>query len=359
MKQRINVALIVVFAAVLCAPMAAKLCHLEPKVRLDEKRVLAEPPKESLWSWGGIRRTSAIAAGWERYFNDHFGLRKVMVQSYRLLSYHVLRRSPEPSVVLGESDRNGRWLYLDPSVNKDGIGFESSLGLVPYNSGELQTMSARLVEMTALVRKRGARFAIIICPDKQTIYPEYLPPHLRPQPGTRSRLDQFWDMAKGLTGVPVIDPRPILKQTKRDMQLYLRTDTHWNLRAGFLSYQAIAAVLAEQDPTHPLSSLEHMNWSPGPSRVGDLSMLMGVPSIGSEADLWPELVHMPEKRGKVLVVGDSFSECIRPFLEIQFAEVKFVLASLAIHEALTPALLDAEKPEIVIVESVERYWTMQ
>ncbi len=358
MARRSNIAFTMVFAAVLIAPTFASVCHWDPMGDIDEKRKLAERPTALRWSLNDMHHASETAQDWEKYFDDHFGLRKLLIGSYRLMTYYLLRTSPDPSVVLGESDGERRWLYLDPSINRDGIGFESSLGQKPYGPAELRTIADQLRGVTALVNAKRATLAIIVCPDKQTIYPEHLPPRLRPPPGTVSRLDQFWIMAAGLDGVPLIDMRLPLWQSKSSMLLYYPSDTHWNWHAGFLAYQAIADVLSRQDGARALSRFEGLQGALGPRRVGDLTYLMGIPAIGGDLDWQPKFPEAGPKHGKLLVVGDSFFTFLAPFFERQFAEVKLIRASVPARTLLTPELLDAEKPDTVILESVERLWTM-
>jgi hypothetical protein len=54
-----------------------------------------------------------MAQEWEKYFGDHFGLRKLLVGSYRLATFKLLHMSPSAAVVIGQSDGERRWLYLD------------------------------------------------------------------------------------------------------------------------------------------------------------------------------------------------------------------------------------------------------
>jgi alginate O-acetyltransferase complex protein AlgJ len=358
MARRSNITFTLVFAAVLLAPTFASVCHWDPMGGIDEKRKLAERPTAWPWSLNGMHHVSEMTQDWEKYFNDHFGLRKLLIGSYRLMTYYLLRTSPDPSVVLGEWDGERRWLYLEPSINRDGIGFESSLGQKPYRPAELHAIADQLKRVTALVNAKHATLAIIVCPDKQTIYPEYLPPRLRPPPGAVSRLDQFWIMAAGLEGIPLIDMRLPLWQAKSSMQVYYPSDTHWNWRAGILAYQAIADVLSRQDGARALSRFEGLQGALSPRRAGDLIYLMGIPAIGGDLDWQPKFPETGPKHGKLLVVGDSFFTFLAPFLERQFAEVKLIRASMRVRTLLTPELLDAEKPDAVILESVERFWTM-
>jgi alginate O-acetyltransferase complex protein AlgJ len=356
-----NISFVVAFVLVLLAPSVASLCHWNPMGRLDEKRVLAPKPTERLWPWGKLARVPAFTQAWEKYFNDNFGLRKLLLGSYRLAVFCLLRTSPNPAVVVGKSDGERRWLYFDASKMPDGVGFESILGRIPYTPAQLAAMAAQLRRVTDLVRSRGIGLAIVVCPDKQTMYPEYLPRDKVPPPGAISRLDQFWAMAARLDGVPLVDMRIPLKVEKPSMQLYYPSDTHWNYRAGALAYKAIGDLLATQDPEWRSLPTEKLQWQLGPPHEEDLILLMGVPPIGVDRNWLPLLPTLADgrrpKRGKVVVVGDSFSDGITPYLEVQFASVKHIPGALHILAHVTPVLLDAEKPDVVIIESVERYWT--
>jgi len=64
------------------------------------------------------------------------------------------------------------------------------------------------------------------------------------------------------------------------------------------------------------------------------------------------------RQGKLLVLGDSFFTEMRPFFEQQFETVKKIHDGRGAGSSLlTQAILDAEKPDAVLIESVERYWS--
>ena len=63
------------------------------------------------------------------------------------------------------------------------------------------------------------------------------------------------------------------------------------------------------------------------------------------------------RRGKLLVLSDSFFEGIQPYFEYEFAVVKIRRTGRSAQEDLiTQGLLDAEKPDALLLEAVERYW---
>lgn len=363
MRRLRNLSLIVVFSAVLAAPTIASLLHWNPWGNIDEKRKLAGKPAALPWAWPSLAKLPAAAQAWEKYFSDTFGLRKLLIGTQRLLTLHVLRTSPNPAVVLGQSDGQTRWLYLDAPAMGDGLGFASIQGKQPFSAGELAAIATQLRQVTATVLASGAKLVIMVPPDKQSIYPEYLPPSQRPAPGAVSRLEQFRAMAATLTDVPLVDLVALLRQAKPSELLYFPQDTHWTYRASWLAYQAAARALAAQDPSREPLPANEVEWYVGPPRVGDLVGLLGIPAFGGDLNWLPDVGKLAKldrpKRGKLLVIGDSFVEPVILFFAPDFAEVKrFTLATRGgLVSLLTPALLAQEKPDVVLIECVERHWT--
>lgn len=352
----------VLFLGVLVTPTVASVFRLNPFGDINEKRPLAAKPELSLWSREGWQQAPAVAQAWEKYFNDHFGFRKLLIGTSRLLAFHVFHISVNPAVVVGKSDGERRWLYFDASKTGFGVGLESIQGRRPYAPAELEAIANQLRQITARVRGQGAVLVIAVCPDKQSVYPQYLPLDQQPKPGAVSRLDQFWAMAASLPDVPLVDLRQPIRLAAATDQVFYPSDSHWNLRAGFLAYQAIEHAIAAQDPARAIPRLTTIQWVAGPPRVGDLTQLMGLPAIGGDRSLVPVESELQaaarKKRDRLLVIGDSFYTLIAPFMDRQFEQVKRHTVTRCVREAVLDApLIEAEKPDVVILESLERCWT--
>jgi hypothetical protein len=250
MSRLTNIILVVFFAGLLLAPTVASLCGFNPMGKLDERRALAAKPR-SCPTWreclSSTSSVAALAQAWDKYYTDHFGLRKLLIGTYRLALFHVLRTSPNPAVVVGRSNGGQRWLFYDGTIANDGIGFESLLGKKPYTDQELALIAGNLTRWTELAQRNGVKLLILPIPDKQSIYPENLPRRLQPTAGSRSRLDQFWTMAEKLKGVPLIDIRSALRTAKQTKQVYYATDNHWNEQGALIAYQLLMDALRLQD----------------------------------------------------------------------------------------------------------------
>ena len=93
-----NIVLVVLFAMLLLTPTAAKMLGYEPFSRLNEKRVLAPKPTRWLGSAQGETTSKSLLAAaqeWDKYYTDHFGLRKLLIGTYRLFTVHVRRGHPD------------------------------------------------------------------------------------------------------------------------------------------------------------------------------------------------------------------------------------------------------------------------
>jgi hypothetical protein len=356
MARSFNTPLVLAFGLTCLAPIVGSLADWSPMGGLDENRALAPKP-EGLKDGLGLTH---IAHQSELWWNDHFGFRKLLIGSYRFLSFHLLKMSPNDHVVVGTSEGNHRWLYLDPSTPLE-IGFDSLLGKKPYSQADLMAIANNLRRVTALAKKNGVKLALAICPDKQTLYSEHLPYRLRPPPGAKSRLDQFLELSLTLPDVPVVDVRGALRRAKAQTPLYFLTDTHWNRRGAAIGYTAVALALQAQDPALVPVSLASVRWLPGAPFVGDLAKSLGLPTVATESDWTADFSQTeaaPAAHGKLLVLGDSFFHNMKPCFDRQFRQVTFVNGGRAAQsELLTQAMLDQEKPDAVLIEAVERYWT--
>ena len=129
-----------------------------------------------------------------------------------------------------------------------------------------------------------------------------------------------------------------------------------------MGYEAIAKALQAQDSTREPMVVESLPWVMGDLIVGDLAKMLGLPTVrGDQAPtaILPALDPPGGKRrGKLLALGDSFFNGMTPLFEHQFEIVKKINGGRKAGAPwLSQALLDAEKPDVVLVESIERHWT--
>jgi hypothetical protein len=145
--------------------------------------------------------------------------------------------SPIPEAVLGTEG----WLFYTGPVS-DKLLDRHVRGRDPFSQDELERWRRLLLDRTRHFQSIGAKYVFVIAPNKESVYPEYLPGWIGPRLGP-SRLDQLLAHLKSVPEVTVIDLRSALIADKVAAALYYRTDTHWNTRGAYSAYREIARVL--------------------------------------------------------------------------------------------------------------------
>jgi hypothetical protein len=349
------------FVALLAAPLAGQLVATEANVSGLENRGLAPAPALSgaIDDWGGFPgRVSA-------WLEDRFGFRRELIVLYLRLDEEIQTSSPR-NAVKGDDG----WLFgaLDGAL--DGY-----LGRLPFAPGEADAWLDAAAVMQARAAAAGAAFFIVIPPEKQFVYPEQLtayPPQLE---GERRRETLVRRAPE--RGLVVVDPLDALIAAKSDDLLYYRTDTHWNERGGYVAYRQLAEAMRANGVAIDVVAPERLSWRVEENVRGDLYRLLPIDEGYSESvdrvviadaassiahDALPELdwngvpasrVTM-EPRGKpsLLVLGDSFSGALTPYLYESFDEVAFVH-----HHMGEPPLwaIEPGRYDVVLLVIVERF----
>ena len=274
------------------------------------------------------------------YFHDHFGLRGSLIILQALIKVKVLGVSSSSEVVVG---KNG-WLYFTGDYSLDNYR-----GLCPFRPEELAQWVRLFQARQNWLEGRGIAFAVVVAPDKQTIYPENLPESIGPR-GRTTRLDQLATALRQNTNVKIIDLRAALIAAKAASPhpLYYLTDSHWNGYGGLIAYQQIARDIPG---LQPISRPECVDSEVTSS--GDLAMMLGLRREIHErmfsCNILPAPERNPAARGSLLLYHDSFGGALMPFLSRNFNRTVYSPA-----DALDPALVETERPTLLIAELVER-----
>jgi hypothetical protein len=224
---------------------------------------------------------------------------------------------------------------------------------------------------------------MVVAPNKASIYPEHIPERFN-RVSDHSKLDQ---MAAALTaaGIDFVDLRPALMEAKSKGLSYYRTDSHWTPFGAFWAYRDVAGRLGKQFPGLVPSDYSDFTLSEKPGLLGGLSYMIAMGDLYQEnvilltprapraarevQDKEAELNHFqplsiyenPDgSLPRAYVIRDSFLHEIVPFLAEHFSRMylvwPFPTDAVHVRDFDTEEIL-REKPDIVIDEFVERYFT--
>src|SRR5215467_13273843 len=360
-RARWNTALVVVFLVAICLPALDVFLDLDP-TRLREKRRLAAPPPVRLSQPLEVSYTAAFESWWK----DNFGFRRSLVVGYSrvLLALGV---SPTPSVIVGRSG----WLFFAGDE-----ALASYRAVQPFTEAEVMQWQRRMEQRQAWLAERGIRFLVVIAPNKETIYPEFMPARLNRVRET-TRLDQLMTQMRTRSSVAIIDPRGALRSAKADGALYFRTDTHWNGAGAWLLHREVVKQLRawypeiEATPTVPLVRVSS-GWSGDlatmlglEGRLGEDRLLFEPPRASRAADPGPRPLDPQRRlsaaerplasRLRAVMFHDSFGLSLQPLLSESSSRIVFSSGPTDWRLNFDPALIERERPAVVIQEIAERF----
>lgn len=360
-KRWTNVIVLGLFAVLVWLPSLDSLFHFDHTPAFNEKRVLAHFPQLK----SGLGGLKEYISGLEAYFNDHFGCRNRLIFWHTKWTHDFFRSSGVPKVLFGKDG----WLFW-----ADDQMVEHYRGVNQFTTQDLENWKTLLERRRDWLAQRGIKFIFAVAPDKDSIYPEYLPDWItkvRPE----TKLDQFYNYMRAHSTVEVLDLRPVLVDAKRMAPVYFKNDAHWNNLGGFLATEAITKTLAQQLPGLKPLSLDSFELQPTTRRGGDLAMFLGLndltddkamslqpkpslPTLGMseqlEASQGMFFTTNAATQGNAIVFRDSFAYFMEPYLGYHFHKVTYIW-----QYGLDARWIESEKPVVVISEMVERNFNVR
>jgi len=364
-------AIVALFALALALSLVGAIVKRDvTTLRFENRAAAMWPPAPA--SYASAR---AWAPAFEAAFVDRFGGRDRLIALHHRTKAVGFGVSPVAEAMIG---RDG-WLYF---LGEDGKSLDRDYrGVAPYPPDEPRQVAAELKRRHDFLAALGIVYVVMIVPDKATIYPEHLPRWVaKVEPQTR--LDRLYAALALYPEVTVLDLRPALIAAKARERNYFKTDSHWNLVGATIGYEALSAALRAKLPAFPAVQAPRPPYVPGVDFYsGDLAIMIGLQRVFREDDIAPlgkvladssqrcaQLADGPFAASSpqptvetqvyvcdrpalptALVYRDSMAISLIPLLSENFRRVIYVS-----DRRLDRALVEREKPDVVIEELVER-----
>jgi alginate O-acetyltransferase complex protein AlgJ len=290
--------------------------------------------------------------------------------------------STAPSkVVVGKND----WLFLGDLFNKT-ISTDRSVADNTSFKTANKIMQATLA-LDALLKEKGIKeYKVIIGPNKGTIYPEHMPAWSRTVSNNATS-----ELIK-LNPKSHIDlSKRLLSEKKKGINLYYKTDTHWNNLGGAIAFDEFSRIISQKNTEiiwpQPINAGNYIEKSRRGGDLGRLSktheklrdketIIDNLPHIKTEEYSFndmrivyqgpnrgipskdtPYLIKSPDalNKKKVLWLRDSFGNALSKQMAVTFSEVVQIHWRYAYNQQYDLLkLVDKFKPDYVFVTVVER-----
>jgi alginate O-acetyltransferase complex protein AlgJ len=369
------------FATLLLLPTLDQLFGFSDRFKSTETRRVTAMPGLSL------RQVKTVARQFDQHYKESFGGRNALVYAYSNWKYRLMKQSPLPDrVVVG---KNG-WFFVGDHYNN---AIKQHRGLLPLPADTAQAIAERLIRCQQQLAQQGIKLYVLIAPDSHSIYPEYLPDNLSPlavyapvdqlstpeknqhKKGDKSPLDVLSHTLSQYKELPFLDLRDTLWRAKKKHQVYQQTDTHWNSYGALVGCAALIKRIRQDFPQlRPVQTADyHIESMRG--RGGDLVTLFMLQDelrdtlfydirlrdsqlypIKADTTINPDtglpayhFVGADQRQPRLLFLGDSFSLNMINYIAPYFSASYFGRGHV-----LNPETVRAEKPDVVVIEIVER-----
>lgn len=322
----------------------------------SEKRKLAKMPTVE------FNNIDNFVKSYDQYFNDNFGLRSELIKVNSYIHVNLLKTSPVDKVTIGKDG----WFFYSNKGKENTIDLYRGFNL--FTNTELEKIKENLVHQRDWLAKQNIPFILMIAPNKNSIYPEYLPQNVdKSINGTR--LEQLIDYLNKNSDIKVVDLRENLINNKEIARLYYKTDTHWNSYGAFIGYETLMKEVIKYFPNIKVKKIEDYDIKTETINNGDLVNALALNRIIKEKGVLVQSKKLQAKdvesdlslRGRIIkktgdkdapnlfMLRDSFTSALIPYLSEDFNTSIYNES----HK-FDKDLIKKAKPDIVIHEIVER-----
>ncbi len=354
-KKHIDKLLILSFLVIIMLPSLFQITKSEENISNTENRKKDEFPK--------IKKDNLLIfkGELESYYKDNFGLKNTLSNAYLQFKYTVLHESPKPEkVIIGKDD----FLFLGKKFSNV---IDESFGKKFFTEKELIFKKERLLKRKKWLEDQKIAFYIAIVPNKHTLYKENFPFKYSYK---TTRKEQLIDFMKGETNIEIIDLEKHLRPKKDKGILFRKLDSHWSELGAFYAYQAI---IDEMNKDFSIEKLTLDSYRIESNETGgDISAMLNIsdteryltlepnfndiiikidtPGFYTDKPISESRYKNPKKSLKVLLFRDSFASALIPYFNQTFGECTYIWS-----QNFDKELILNEKPDIVIMEYIERY----
>ncbi len=317
--------LILIFIVLLVMPTVLGI-FARSDVGADEKRQLAQFPVASETEYANY------TAELTDYYSDHLPLRPFLIKTWSIINYKVFGQAVGEQVIVGDDG----WLFYNPVNEGTRDTIRGYMGTDQLSEQELTRIKSGLLNVKSWCDDAGSKMAVLIVPDKERIYSEYMP-DCYGEPCEVSRGQQVVDVMSD-TDVQVIYLKDdfLTAKSSVDELLYYKHDSHWTGVAAYIGAAKLGECLGDELPA--ISSLQVKEIPP---MENDLAVLAGLGDYlpqdvdyavgdakafsdflpGEQGELWtPWRTENVDGNGlKLMMVRDSFGMELWPYLHQDYS----------------------------------------
>lgn len=256
------------------------------------------------------------------------------------------------------------WLYY---AGDNSIAYYCGTNIL--SNEEMNEYLGLMQDLQDACDEKGIELAYIIMPNKEQVYPEYMPSYSVKT--NVKREDTFINYVREHSDIKIVYPIEELKAAKKYYETYFPYDTHWTQAGAFIGTMALYKEMGlETTNLNDLTVLETKFTQKGLIDTGSLDETLYTDDIdyvifykpdvylgwfdGEKSFIMPTDVYRAgsssTNKKKLTMIGDSFRLAMIPYFTQDYAEI-----CVAHRHSLDQVKEDLTNTDTLIVGSVERF----
>ncbi len=248
-----------------------------------------------------------------------------------------------------------KWLFYQSTV--DGDTMADFYGTNAFSVAEMKEIAENLLKQRDKIEAAGSKFVLLIVPNKESVYFEYLPDEIREKKAKSSRTDDLVGYLQANTDLDIIYMKDKYLSMKDETRIYYKTDTHWNMVGCYVALQEVLRNLyGTYTDVSEVTFQEHLHDFAGDlATMADVGVAYGIDTVYF---LGEDQARDEQKvEDSLLLVGDSFAEFL-------LLESPYYFKGGVINGDIVPydynfvkatAANLSRKPDVVLWECCERH----
>lgn len=283
-------------------------------------------------------------------FESRFALRKQFVTAYSMITGKIFGTSSQSGVIVGEED----WLFFNDTL----ADYQRTNIL---SERQMHNAVRHLELVNEYCENNGIGFLFVIAPNKNTLYPQYMPYYLMQGEGMSNR--QILDGMLNDTSVNYVDFGTVDSFNDPDTVYYFHRDSHWNNMGAAIASDSILDIIGAGHHNYLEETIYITE-----GHMGDLEQMIYPEAVSGENDtvfaVMPEFSYVNEVEsnfdfrietvadgsGSLLMYRDSFGSGILPYMAEPFAHAFFSRSNACQINDLISFM-----PDYLVIEKAERF----
>lgn len=203
---------------------------------------------------------------------------------------------------------NDNWLFFQNSA--DGTSYHDYVGDNAFSGKELSSIKKNLESQKRKAEEKGAKFILMIYPNKETIYCDKMPSYIIRESEV-TRADKLVAYLRENSDIDIIYPKEQFMEQKDSCQLYYTTDTHCNMLGCFLG---LAELLRQEYGKTPILDVGNFDIHTT-EYAGDIGVMIGREDRYAVDTVYFLPSHKVMEEDKIdasmILIGDSFSDFLK------------------------------------------------